>query len=74
MTARFRLAEALDIAGMNQRELARRSGVSFVTINRICANHTNGVTLETLDRLAAALGVAPGELIESDLRPRAKRR
>lgn len=48
---------------MSQRELARRSGVTLVTINRMCANHTEGATLETLDKLAVALGVEPGELI-----------
>jgi DNA-binding Xre family transcriptional regulator len=72
MTARFHLAEVLAASGMSQRELARRSGVTLVTINRMCANHTEGVTLRTLDKLAKALCVAPGELIVRDS-PKRKR-
>jgi DNA-binding Xre family transcriptional regulator len=63
MTARFQLSELLAVSGMSQRELARKSGVTLVTINRMCANHTEGVTLRTLDKLAKALDVEPGELI-----------
>ena len=65
----FRLAEWLDRKGMTQSELSRRSGISLVTINRMCANHTEGVTLRTLDSLDTALGCKPGELIEQT-RPR----
>lgn len=63
MPTTFRLKEILEKLGIGQSELARRSGVSFATINRMCTNATSGVLLETLDRLAAALGVEPGELI-----------
>ena len=66
MAARFRLVELLERAGLTQTELARRSGVSLVTVNAMCRNRTDGVKLETLDRLARALGVEPGELIASD--------
>lgn len=48
---------------MTQSELARRSGVSFQTINRMCRNKTEGAVLSTLDKLATVLGVEPGELI-----------
>lgn len=67
VTIRFRLRALIDKAGMSQSELSRRSGVSFATINRMCTNATATVALETLDRLATALGVEPGELFE---RPR----
>lgn len=63
MPTAFRLSEILEKRGMTQSELARLSGVSHVTINRMCGNKTEGVTLSTLDRIAAALGVEPGELI-----------
>lgn len=66
MAVRFRLREVLEAAGMSQSELARQSGVSFVTINRMCANATEGVTLKTLDAIATALKVEPGELLERD--------
>jgi putative transcriptional regulator len=63
MPTTFRLSEILEKRGMSQSELARLSGVSHVTINRMCANHTEGVALATLDSIAGALGVEPGELI-----------
>lgn len=72
MVTTFRLREALERAGMSQNELARRSGVSFPTINAMCSNKTRGVQLETLDAIAAVLGVPPGELIEREPRKRGK--
>lgn len=70
MAARFRLDELLkrppEDGGMSQSELARRSKVSLVTINSIANNRTAQVKLETLDRIARALGCEPGDLIERD--------
>lgn len=59
----FRLAEAIKAAETTQLGLAADSGVSFATINRMCRNRTRQVSLETLDRLATALGVEPGDLV-----------
>lgn len=61
--AEFRLQELIDEHGTTQSALARDSGVSFATINRMCGNVTAQVSLETLDKLARALGVEPGDLI-----------
>jgi DNA-binding Xre family transcriptional regulator len=74
MAARFRLAELLDAATppMSQSELARRSGVSLVTINAIANNRTRQVKLDTLDALSKALGVEPGELLEREPKRRGK--
>ena len=73
---RFRLQELIDAKGTSQSALSRVSGVSFTTISRMCRNVTAQVSLETLGRLARALGndVEPGDLIEfaTDAR-RAKR-
>lgn len=63
MPTKFRLAEILAKMGISQSELARRSGVSFPTINAMCTNRSRQVALETLDKIAAALGVEPGDLI-----------
>lgn len=70
---RFRLQELLDSYDppVSQSELARRAGVSFATINRICGNVTAQVSLETLDRIAEALDVDPGDILERT--PRRKR-
>ncbi len=70
MTARFRLREILDQLDLGQSQLSRDSGVSFSTINRMCTNATEQVSLKTLDALSATLSkvagkaIEPGDLIE----------
>lgn len=61
---RFRLQELIDEAGTTQSELARKSGVSFSTISKMCRNASAQVSLATLDALSSALGKDPGDLIE----------
>lgn len=63
---RFRLQQLIDERGTSQSELARTSGVSFATVSRICRNKTSQVSLATLDRLAKALGISAGKLIEAE--------
>lgn len=72
MAARFRLEELLEERAMTQSELARRSGITFATINAMCRNRTDGVKLDTLDKLARVLGVQPGELIAADRKRKAR--
>jgi DNA-binding Xre family transcriptional regulator len=70
---RFRLEALLIEAGLSQRELAARAGVSPAIVNRMAKNHAEQVALKTLDRLTTALGeaigrpVAPGELLEREV-------
>lgn len=64
MPTTFRVRQLLEERGMSQSELARAAGVSFATVNRMCTNATEMVSLSTLDKIAAALKLAPGELIE----------
>ncbi len=70
MTAQFRLREILAEAGISQTDIAREADVSFATVNRLCTNATEQVSLRTLDSLSGALTrltggkVAPGDLIE----------
>lgn len=59
----FRLAEFLERAKLSQGELSRLTGISRVTINRICQNHTAGIDLDTLDKIAAVLKCEPCDLI-----------
>ena len=69
MVTQFRLKEELG-EQMSQSELARQSGVHYVTVNKICQNLTTRVDLSTLDALSAALGCEPGDLIERKRRRR----
>lgn len=66
MAVRFRLQGILDELGMSQSELARRSGVSLVTVNGMAKNRTTRVDLSTLDALCDVLAVEPGQLLERD--------
>lgn len=63
MTARFRLLELIEQKGLTQARLADMSKVSLRTISRLCRNETAQVSLATLDKIAAVLGVEPGDLI-----------
>lgn len=72
LPTRFRLRELLEAAGISQSDFARQADVSFATINRLCTNATGQVSLETLDKVAAALGVEPGELLERDTKRRGR--
>lgn len=65
MTAEFQLQELLDEAGMSQSELARRAGIHFTTVSRLCRNASAQVSLNTLARIAAVLNVEPGDLIRT---------
>jgi DNA-binding Xre family transcriptional regulator len=78
---RFRLQELLDAQKppLSQTELARRSEVSFATVNRLCTNATSQVSLATLDAISKVLrnpdgsSVEPGDLIEREPEPKKKR-
>lgn len=72
MGARFRLQELLDAVGMSQSELARQSGVSLVTVNKIAQNRSNQVSLKTLDALSKVLKCEPGDLLERESKRRPK--
>lgn len=51
--------------GWSQGELAERAGVTRATVNRIEMGRTRSIDLDTLEKLARALDVAPGLLIVS---------
>ena len=59
----IRLAEIRKSRGLSQYALAELSGVSRGTIARIESGAYNP-TLQTLEQLAAALGVTVGELVD----------
>lgn len=64
MTTTFRLRELLAEHGLTQAEAAALAGVGVQTVSRLCRNATAQVSLDTLDRLATALGVTPADLLE----------
>ncbi len=65
------LREWRDRRGWSLRELGKRSGVSYVTIQRIEAV-TLSPTVATLEKLAATLGITMREFFPATSRPRRK--
>jgi transcriptional regulator with XRE-family HTH domain len=61
---RLRVKEIADAKGMNMSKLSRSSDVSFSTIKRIFRNPQEPVSVDTLYKIARALGVTTSELIE----------
>lgn len=65
---KLRIAELAKEQGINQSQLQIKSGVTLPLLNRYWHNHTQGVNLEALAKIARVLGVKPGDLIiEEDL-------
>lgn len=58
------LYELLQKYGLSQRKLAEKSGVNYVTINRILNNYPFDATGETLDKLTAGIGCTEEERYE----------
>jgi transcriptional regulator with XRE-family HTH domain len=52
--------------GWTQGELAEKAKVTRATVNRLENGHPRSIDLNVLERLARALGVAPGLLIVND--------
>jgi transcriptional regulator with XRE-family HTH domain len=58
--------------GMSQEQLADAAGLHRTHVSLIECNRRS-VRLESLERLAKALGVEPGELVPPASKPKAKR-
>lgn len=62
---RLRVKEVAREKGISQSRLSRKADVDLTTLRKIYNEPTKAnPTVETLGRLATALGVHPGELIE----------
>ncbi len=61
--ARWRVREIAEPRGWNPHRLALEAKLSYNTVRPIWFNEAKRADLDTLDRLAKVLGVAPGQLI-----------
>jgi DNA-binding Xre family transcriptional regulator len=59
---KWRVDELAERKGWNARRLAEKAGVDIKTARNILTGHATRVDLETIGRLADALGVEPGSL------------
>jgi DNA-binding Xre family transcriptional regulator len=64
MAVRLRVKEIAKEKGFSMGKLQRDADVAYNTVKRIFKDPYYITTTETLGKLAKALGVAPGELIE----------
>jgi len=64
MAVRLRVKEIAKQKGISMGKLQRDADVAYNTVKRIFKNPYHVITTETLGKLAKALGVPPGELLE----------
>ncbi len=64
MAVRLRVREVAQEKGIGMGKLQRMSDVAYNTVRRIYIYPFDTTTTETLGKIARALGVPPGELIE----------
>lgn len=64
MAVRLRVKEIARAKGFSMGKLQRDADVAYNTVKRIFKDPYYITTTETLGKLAKALGVPPGELIE----------
>ncbi len=74
MVVRLRVKEIAKEKGISMGKLQRDADVAYNTVKRMFKDPYYITTTETLGKLARALGVTPGELIEEvadvDISPR----
>jgi transcriptional regulator with XRE-family HTH domain len=63
---RIQIKELRQAKGWTQQELADQADVTRATVNRLENGRQTSIDLVVLERLAGALGVAPGLLIAVD--------
>jgi transcriptional regulator with XRE-family HTH domain len=62
---RLRIKEVAEAKGILQSRLQLMAGITPPSLNRYWNNKTTSVDLKILGKIAKALGVAPGELLEA---------
>lgn len=67
MAVRLRVKEVAKEKGISMGKLQRDADIAYNTIKRMFKDPYYVTTTETLGKLARALGVPPGELIEEEL-------
>jgi DNA-binding Xre family transcriptional regulator len=61
---KLRVKEEAEKQGLNMSQLARKADIDQRTLRRIYRDPTQEISTLVLDKLATALGVSPGDLIE----------
>ncbi len=64
MSTRIKLRELAKQRGIGERRVAKKADLDLSVVQRIYQNPYANITLATLEKLARALDVEPGELLE----------
>ena len=67
MTIEWRVSELVRARGWGARELAREAGIDEKTARNLIKGRATRVDVETIGRVAQALGVSPGPLWRDEL-------
>ncbi len=61
---RLRIGEILDEREMTTDDFAKQAGIAYNTALAMRRGSSTRIDLETLEKVCATLGIAPGELFE----------
>lgn len=61
-----KIMEILELRGMTQSELAKKANISKGVLNEICNNKRTSAMLDTVLKIAKALGIRAAYFIEDD--------
>lgn len=64
---RLRVAELAQARGMNQTDLAHRTGLTMNVVGRYWRDEVANLSRQSLEKLALALNVSARDLIEDDM-------
>lgn len=64
MMVNIKLLDLLKEKGFSQRGFARESGIRYATVNDMCTNDVNMLSMETLALICDLLECQPAEILE----------
>lgn len=64
LVARLKLLDVVERFGISQRELSRRTGIRYPSINEMCKETCKHLPLDNLAKICDVLGVGVSDIIE----------
>lgn len=65
----IKLQSQIDLQGISQRELSRRTGIRQPTISEMCANKSKSLPVDNLDKICSELDCDLWDIIEYKKEP-----
>ena len=70
---KVRIDEILEKLGKSRYWLAKKTGLTELTISRLVKRRTSGIDFETLDKICGALECEPGDVFDYSSRDKGKK-